>query len=426
MKGQINLVPNPSFEDFYSNNCFVQMGIMQPNYSSPYVKNWYSSSTQGTPDYFNVCANYFPGNPYPVESTVPASCKGYQQPHTGNAFAGCGIYGINNFLDSANILAEYFSVKLPGKLKPNKCYYGEMFVSLGNVSNIAINQIGMYLTPSTFTTASFSFTNTIQPQIQWDTTMIFQDTMNWVKISGRFIANGGEEYLTIGNFRDGKHLKKTFISAWTYPSNCSAPSDPNICYLFIDDVALYEIPPPQLQENEVTICPESDSLFLGDTARIQTSYQWYENGIAIDTTSYIKVKPGQTTTYVLQSTSCATTSQTIVVTYSANCTPPEPIEVVEPIIPNVFSPNNDSINDVWRFHVGKGNSLRSLRIFNRWGNDVTPALYEQEKQNVSTVLWDGRTTSGEPVSSGVYFYILQYTDAMGEQHKKNGQITLIR
>jgi gliding motility-associated-like protein len=422
-KSQINLVPNPSFEDYYPSNCFVQMAISQPTSVNPYVKNWYSSSSGGTPDYFNVCANFFPGNPYPVASTVPTSCKGYQLPRTGNAFAGCGIYGISFPLDSASILVEYFSVKLPVVLKMNQCYYGEMYVSLANSSDIAINQISMYLTAPTFTTATFSFTNTIKPQIQWDTTQCFKDTVNWVKISGNFVAQGGEEFLTIGNFRDGNQLKKTFTTAWTYPSNCGIPGNPNHSYIFIDDVALYEIPTPQLSFNSITICPDADSLLLGDTAHIETSYQWFANGSLIANTSSITVKPNQTTSFVLQTTHCNTSTQTVVVTYSANC---EPVVVVEPIIPNVFTPNNDSINDVWRFNLGKGNTLKALSIYNRWGNDVTPSFYQQEHIKATTVLWDGRTTAGEQTPGGVYFYMLQYTDAIGEEHKKNGYITLIR
>jgi gliding motility-associated-like protein len=276
----------------------------------------------------------------------------------------------------------------------------------------------MLFTTNTFTTATYSFTNTIQPQVQWDTTKYFTDTLNWVKISGKFIANGGEEYLTIGNFKDGTHTKKTGLNS-NFISR-QGIGDKGFSFVFIDDVSLYEIPTPQLQSNAITICPNADSLVLGDTTRIQTHYQWFANANAIDTTSFITVKSNQTTTYVLQSTNCITTTQTIVVTYSANC---EPEVIVEPIIPNVFTPNNDSIIDVWRFGLGKGNSLKDLAIFNRWGN-----LIYQKTNNLSqtTVLWDGRTTSGEETPSGVYFYLLQYTDANDEEHKKNGYITLIQ
>jgi gliding motility-associated-like protein len=413
---QINLVPNPSFEDTI--NCFLQMIVSHPTATGKYLKNWYTK--KGTsPDYFNVCANAYA---YPQHSSVPLHCFGNQLPRTGNAYVGVGIYDKMITADTAHMYVEYTSVKLKSQLKANQCYYGEFYANLGEVSGLVSNQIGFYLTQDTFKTAIGSFTNTIQPQIQWDTTQYFTDSVNWVKISGYFIAQGGEEHLTIGNFKDGVITKK-IGSGSTFVRPCNPPILMNSSYIHIDDVSLYEIPNPQLSFNPITICPEADSLLLGDTARIQTSYQWFANGSLIANTSSITVKPSQTTAYVLKTTQCNTSTQTVVVTYSANC---EPVVVVEPIIPNVFTPNDDSINDVWRFNVGKGNTLKVLSIYNRWGNDVTPSFYQQENLKATTVLWDGRTTSGEPTPGGVYFYMLQYVDANGEEHKKNGYVTLIR
>ena len=371
-----------------------------------------------TPDYYNYCANFFPGNPYPNYASIPYNCRGYQLPRTGDAYVGIALYALNYLPDSTNIDLELTVVKLQQPLKANKCYYGEFYVNLANIGKIAINRIGMSLSINTNTLVPFIFNNTIQPQIQWDTTQCFTDTLNWVKISGSFVAQGGEEFLTIGNFRDGAHVKKQFLNT-NFNTPCGITNPHSWTYLLIDDVALYELPTPQLQFNAITICPNADSLLLGDTARIHSRYQWFANGIAIDTTSFIKVKPNQTTTYVLQTKQCSINTQSIVVTYSANC---EPIVVVEPIIPNVFTPNNDSINDVWRFSLGKGNVLKSINIYNRWGNEIVV----NSRTLVTQINWDGRTTSGEETPNGVYFYVFQYTDANGDEHKKNGYITLIR
>ena len=159
-------------------------------------------------------------------------------------------------------------------------------------------------------------------------------------------------------------------------------------------------------------------MVIGDKARIQTRYQWYVNGIVKDTTSYIKIKPNQTTTYILKTTQCATTTQTVVVTYSNNC---EPIIIVEPTIPNVFTPNGDGTNDVFTFSVVGAKNL-VFGIYNRWGNLIQTTTLQQQ----TTILWDGRTTSGIECNEGVYFYTLQYTDANGGVHKKNGYVSLIR
>jgi gliding motility-associated-like protein len=404
LKGQVNLVPNPSFEDTVG-NC-----------QNLWLKNWKVFSTFSTPDYFNTCVNSvsFP----PFINTVPYNFRGYQYPRTGDGYLGLGLYFVGIPNDSVSVETECVTVKLKTPLSKGKCYYGEFFISMADNSIISTNQIGILFTKNPYYTTMGTFTNTIQPQIQWDTTHCFKDTLNWVKVSGKFISTDDEEYLTIGSFKDGLHIKKTFVNS-NFVSTIPSMSKNNF-YVYFDDIALYEISSPQLQSNAITICPNSDTLVLGDTAVIQTRYQWFVNGTAIDTTSFIKVKPTQTTTYVLHSTNCTTNTQTIVVTYSNNC---EPIVVVEPIIPNVFTPNNDSINDVWRFGLGKGNVLKDIAVFNRWGN-----LMYQKTNNLSqtTVLWDGRTTSGEETSSGVYFFVLQYTDGNGEEHKKNGYISLFR
>ncbi len=396
------------------------MLVTTPSTANNYLKNWYAP-VNITSDYYNICANLDPGNPPPGPSTIPLHCFGYQYPNTGNAYVGICIYDKVITTDTAHMYVEYVSVKLKKTLIKNRCYYGEFYANLAEVSGLISNQLGLYLTQNTFTTTIGSFTNSIQPQIQWDTTQFFTDTLNWVKISGYFLAQGGEEHLTIGNFKDGVITRKIQSNfTYTTPINCGSHGIFLSSYVYIDDVALYELPSPQIQNTAITICPHSDSLVLGDTARVHSRYQWYANGVAIDTTSFIKVKPNQTTTYVLQTTQCAVTTQSIVVTYSSNC---EPLQVVEPIIPNVFTPNADSINDVWRFSLGKGNTLNDIAIFNRWGN----VIYQKENTLAQSIVWwDGRTNSGEETSSGVYYFVLRYTDANGEEHRKNGYVTLMR
>jgi gliding motility-associated-like protein len=414
-KAQINLVPNYSFEDTIG-DCQIQMAIV--NLGSK-TKNWYTCFAGSSVDYYNTCVNSIA---YPTMCSVPYSCRTYQIPHSGQAFIGLWIYEVISNPDSASIYSEDVAVKLNTSLKAGVCYYAEFYANLGNTSNIAINQLGMLLSNSVYTTTMGSFTNTIQPQVQWDTTQYFTDTLNWVKISAKFIAQGGEQYLTIGNFKDGIHLKKKSFMSNFITGGCTDVNTKRT-YFLIDDVSLYELPTPQLQ-NAYIICPNSDSLVIGDTARVQTHYQWYVNGVPIDTTSYIKIKPpasasSATYTYVLHTTNCSTSTQTVVVTYSNNC---EPIVIVEPTIPNVFTPNGDNINDVWEFSLGKGNTLNVLNIFNRWGLLIKNA----ELKTNTYILWDGRTTSGEACSDGVYFYTLQYTDANGDVHKKNGYISLLR
>lgn len=87
-------------------------------------------------------------------------------------------------------------------------------------------------------------------------------------------------------------------------------------------------------------------------------------------------------------------------------------------LPNVFTPNNDGINDVFAPAVSKNITSYTLEIYNRWGNEVFSS-------NNSAVGWDGKTGSGE-ASTGTYYYTCIYSSTSGEVQYKNGFLELIR
>ncbi len=89
------------------------------------------------------------------------------------------------------------------------------------------------------------------------------------------------------------------------------------------------------------------------------------------------------------------------------------IENYSPIIPNVFTPNNDNANDVWLCDLTNYKDVSCI-IYNRWGIKVF-----ESKTNI--IQWDGRTTSGISCLDDVYFYIIE---TEGEKYK--GHIQLIR
>lgn len=88
------------------------------------------------------------------------------------------------------------------------------------------------------------------------------------------------------------------------------------------------------------------------------------------------------------------------------------------VIPNVFTPNGDDINDLW-YIMFEGATNMHLEIYNRYGVKI----YENDGTGVQ---WDGRTISGEPVPTGTYFYSLEITDVLNSVNKFKGYITLIR
>jgi len=85
-------------------------------------------------------------------------------------------------------------------------------------------------------------------------------------------------------------------------------------------------------------------------------------------------------------------------------------------IPNVFTPNNDDVNDVFQ-PKGEVGYFENLLIFNRWGNEVANLTYP--------FLWNGTTQDGNEASEGVYFYLLNSNESC-KQEQKQGMIHLVR
>ena len=81
---------------------------------------------------------------------------------------------------------------------------------------------------------------------------------------------------------------------------------------------------------------------------------------------------------------------------------------VVPFVPNVFSPNNDGINDL--FMPGFDMEIvdrNGLRIFK------------------GKTGWDGRH-NGRPSDPDTYFYLIYYSDSKSKTHQRKGYVTLVR
>lgn len=94
------------------------------------------------------------------------------------------------------------------------------------------------------------------------------------------------------------------------------------------------------------------------------------------------------------------------------------IEDYAVFIPNVFTPNNDNINDFFSISI-MGGYLAEGFIVNRWGNTI-------KQFHVDDLKWDGKTNEGMFVPDGVYTYIFVVTSNAGANTRYNGFVTMIR
>ena len=103
---------------------------------------------------------------------------------------------------------------------------------------------------------------------------------------------------------------------------------------------------------------------------------------------------------------------------SAGClftwrSPPVLVKSPELFVPNVFTPNNDGLNDVFRVEYS-GHELYLLQIYDRWG------VKQFETRNKNT-FWDGQDMNGQAVPEGVYFWQIGLGSVFHQ-----GELTILR
>ncbi len=87
-------------------------------------------------------------------------------------------------------------------------------------------------------------------------------------------------------------------------------------------------------------------------------------------------------------------------------------------VANIFSPNEDGINDRLVPELNEAYEFTEFSVFNRWGQEVFSG---NEKNG-----WDGMTR-GKPAESGVYVYLLKYRNiSTGETNIAKGSVSLVR
>ncbi len=92
--------------------------------------------------------------------------------------------------------------------------------------------------------------------------------------------------------------------------------------------------------------------------------------------------------------------------------------IIEIVVPNAFSPNNDQVNDTFR-PVFKGMSNVRLQIYDTWGN----LIYFEEGQNLAG--WDGKI-KGKDAENGNYLYLVTATTLDEQTMVSDGMLTLIK
>jgi len=180
-----NLVLNPSFENTIPCWIFINLGTWQMQ-----CTNWYSASG-GSPDYFSETYDQMC-----YALPVPQSTAGYQYARTGVAYVGLAPFFTTIFPSYVN-RREYIGGILSDTLKQGHEYCISFYVSVADGMKYVIDGMGLYLSVDSAVDYTINTNLSFIPQISNPSGNIIYDTLNWVQISGTYIANGGEKYLPL-------------------------------------------------------------------------------------------------------------------------------------------------------------------------------------------------------------------------------------
>ena len=172
------------------------------------------------------------------------------------------------------------------------------------------------------------------------------------------------------------------------------------------DVEIKPSPQPELGPNAV-FCPKDESMIVLDPGDF-IAYEWNDGS---DLSTFAVLEEGSISVVVSDEFGCMASDS---VTFRQQC--PTVFYV-----PNIFSPNNDQVND----HFGIfGEDIVSLEltVFDRWGTEI---FYTNQESG----LWDGTHQNGQ-ATEGTYAWLLRMViyeeDGGMSDIMRTGSVTLIR
>ncbi|MGV3631927.1 MAG: OmpA family protein [Bacteroidota bacterium] len=174
-------------------------------------------------------------------NAIPQNYMGYQPALSDQNYAGIIAYyddGPNTpqekhtyqqlgLKEGYKAYSEYLQAELAEPMVAGKIYLVSFKVSLAEKSGRAVSCLGALLTTGKVEQESNSFLE-IKPQ--FISHRVISDSVGWVTLSGAYIAEGGEKFLTIGCFKDDFFRSETVVSPME--------NDSRKAYYYISNVAV--------------------------------------------------------------------------------------------------------------------------------------------------------------------------------------------
>ncbi|WP_198033481.1 OmpA family protein [Maribacter sp. 1_2014MBL_MicDiv] len=250
-----NLVLNPSFENY--KQCPVALGNLEKD-----VIHW-KMPTKGTTDYFNGCS---------VAMGTPENFNGKQPADFGEGYVGFYMYAPNDY-------REYIEAQLSSTLVKGERYTISFYVSLAERSDFAVKEFGIRFTELPVEVATNKVLSGLQfsklkgeksKELVISYSKYYSDEIKWVKLTTTYEANGTENFMVIGNFKNNRRTQK-------YQTKREITKG---SYYYLDMVSVYNVNSEplsdhvQLKEYELdSIHVFKDVYFNSNKAKIRGDHQ---------------------------------------------------------------------------------------------------------------------------------------------------------
>lgn len=165
------------------------------------------------------------------ELGTPQNFVGFEEPHGGENYAGIRVFSYND-----KEPRQYISTKLKLPLRKDAMYCVKYYVNLAEGSKYASNNIGINFSKKQYNIDE-NKSIMVPTDVQHRDNPVFNHMFGWEEVCMVYTAQGGEKFLTLGNFyangdTQNQRLKK--VKDFTGTSVMSA-------YYYIDDISVVMI-----------------------------------------------------------------------------------------------------------------------------------------------------------------------------------------
>lgn len=357
---------------FFSNKSLAQVFTLNDGFEG--------NSQQGTPppNWFNC------NNGYSTVDTQPGVFNNYLSASQGQTYISLVTRQIN---PPGTVETAWADLIIP--FEQDKCYEFKFDLSLTNQLYGTLNGVNYYFnTPCILQIVGFNggCSSPQNSEILWESDLL--NNYSWQTFNVHIVPQTG----TFQNI-----AIRPFFSPPTNFQNSA---------VLVDNIRL---------ENVVSLACDQGNITIPQGA---TGINWYYNNQIIDGAHNRQLTPNGIGKYTatFYDNNCLTLGEINFNTMDS-CLCPCTHSLNSCTIPNVFTPNGDSKNDVFSI-TGSNIIFIDLGIYNRWGQQVF-------KSNTDNSSWTGNCKNGD-CSGGVYYYTAQIIYKDGEAQYKKGIVTLIR